>query len=996
MPRPSDHRLTALLGPTNTGKTFYAMERMASYGTGMIGFPLRLLARENYDKFVSVKGRHQVALITGEEKIMPLQPRYFICTVEAMPTSIPVDFLAVDEIQLCGDPERGHIFTDRLLHARGREETLFLGSDTIKPLMQQFLPSCQIETRQRFSELTYTGHRKISRLPRRSAIVAFSVNDVYHIAEAVRAQRGGAALVLGALSPRTRNAQVEMYQNGEVDYLVATDAIGMGLNMDIDHVALAAARKFDGSKPRDLRADEIGQIAGRAGRFKRQGTFGATNTLDHLDPVISSAVENHVFAPLTHLRWRNTDLDFKSLPALLSSLNKQPSDERLIPVRLADDHRALHALAKDSYVQSIATSRDMIGLLWDICQIPDFRQTLTDSHPLFLGEIFQALTAGDHRLNDDWVAQHIKRLNRTDGDIDTLLARIAHIRTWTYVTHINEWLHNAEEWQDKTRRVEDILSDALHDRLMQRFVDRRSHHVLRQAKNDGTLTATLSPDGTVLAANRVLGHLNGWFFTMDEQTSNADKPALTKIAQQLLHTQIESALASFTAQANDNPAKDKVSINDDGAIVWRVMKDNNPTTAEDITIAQLVAGDNVYQPKLVLHDPSVLNDTQQKNLQQFLEDWLKAYTEKTLQPLLALKELPAIASTPRGIAFQVYEHGGVMLRQKAQDLITSLTTEDRQALHNLGIKLGAYFIYHREMLKTAALKHRAMLSRLANGFTAAQTPMPAQGNVSAKVPADAPRDFYFHLGFPVFQIQSFDKTETTETPQPIAVRADMVERVNSAVYDKAIEGVYTFDPALASTIGTSVDALQAVLHGLGFRYEERTVDVVATPIASEITLENSEVAAVPDAAETTETSAPAADNTLGNSEAAAQPDAATKITRVYHLKKAMPFFLRAPREDRLRQDRSNDGQRFKSRDQGSASTHDGGAQKSFNRDKKADFENKFKPKQSPGQYNKKAQDKSGFGNPRDNVIPVKAAKPTGHAAFAGLADLQGLLDAKKK
>ena len=973
----TEPRLSALLGPTNTGKTFYAMERMASYGTGMIGFPLRLLARENYDKFVAIKGRHQVALITGEEKIMPLQPRYFICTVEAMPTSIPVDFLAVDEIQLCGDAERGHIFTDRLFHARGREETLFLGSDTIKPLLQQFLPKCQIETRQRFSQLTYTGHRKISRLPRRSAIVAFSINDVYHIAEQVRAQRGGAALVLGALSPRTRNAQVEMYQNGEVDYLVATDAIGMGLNMDIDHVALAAARKFDGAKPRDLRADEIGQIAGRAGRFKRQGTFGATANLDHLNPTISAAVENHVFAPLTHIRWRNPDLDFKSIPALLSSLSRQPDDERLIPVRLADDHRALHSLAKDSYVQSVVTTRDMVGLLWDVCQIPDFRQTLTDSHPLFLGEIFQYLTAGNHRLNDDWVAQNIKRLNRTDGDIDTLLARIAHIRTWTYVTHINEWINNAEEWQDKTRRVEDTLSDALHDRLTQRFVDRTSHQALRrtlqESKNDGTLQTEIAPTGTVLVNGRPLGHLQGWFFMLDEQVSATERAGLTKVAQQLLHSHIETALADFSTQA-----KDHASVSDQGEIVWSVKKDNNPTAVDQLTIAKLVAGDNVYQPKIVLHDPSFLNDTQQKNLQQFLEDWFTVQQGKILQPLLALKDLPTINSTPRGIAFQLYENGGVMLRQQVQDLITSLTTEDRQVLHNLGIKLGAYFVYHREMLKTAALKQRAILSRLANGYTADETPLPAQGNVSAKVSADVPRDFYFHLGFPVF----LTKTADEATPsQPIAVRADMVERVNSAVYDKAVNGIYTFDPALASTIGTSVDALQAVLHGLGFRYEERTADANADATA---------------AAASTEASSTPADitDTTVTDEASKATDTEAKIVRVYHLKKATPFFLRPAREERT----------FKPRD----NQTDGSTKKPFTKDKKAAFEEKFgkggKPavaaKQSPGQFDKKkAEQKSNdtsFGNARDNVIPVKTAKPTGHQAFAGLADLQSLLEAKKK
>jgi ATP-dependent RNA helicase SUPV3L1/SUV3 len=947
--------LSALLGPTNTGKTHYAMERMASYGTGMIGFPLRLLARENYDKFVAIKGRHQVALITGEEKIMPLQPTYFICTVEAMPVSIPVDFLAVDEIQLCGDPERGHIFTDRLLHARGREETLFLGSETIKPLLQQFLPRCHIETRQRLSTLTYIGHRKISRLPRRSAIVAFGVNDVYNLAEQVRQQRGGTAIVLGALSPRTRNAQVEMYQSGEVDYLVATDAIGMGLNMDIDHVALAAARKFDGARPRDLRADEIGQIAGRAGRFKRHGTFGITADLTHLDPTLSAAVENHVFAPLTALRWRNRDLDFRSLSALLQSLNMPSKDERLINVRMADDHRALHHLSRDKTIQDIASTRDRVDLLWQICQIPDFRQMLTDSHPLFLSEIFLHLTQGTGCLPDDWVAQHIRRLDRTDGDIDTLLTRIAHTRTWTYVTHVHGWLRDGEAWQDKTRRIEDRLSDALHDRLTQRFVDRRSHHLLRQMKNDGNVPYTLAGDGTVTVNGRVLGVLRGWFFMVDATVAQSDKQATNKAAQNLLQGQVQAALDNFATQS-----KDHLNLDDNGNFVWSV-KDST----DSLTIAHLQAAENVYLPKVVLNDSSFLNEAQQKTLQQAAEDWFKAQQEKTLQPLLALADLPAISNTARGIAYQVYEQGGVLLRQDALELVKTLTPEDRQTLHNLGIKLGAYFIYHREMMKTAALKQRAILSRLKNGFTAEQTPLPAQGNVSVKLSADAPRNFYFALGFPVFM----------GAAEPIAVRIDMIERVNSAVYDKAVEGIYTFDPALASTIGTSVEALQTVLHGLGFRYEEKTEEPNKTIAEENAVMTDEGAGTVP-----TDT----APVTAITEEAGGDP-APSKILRIYHLKKAMPFFLRPAREHGPRDNKTP--AKFEK-------TQGGDKKKSFGKPQDA-----YAPKGTTNRpdFKKKATPaKKGNDDNRPNIAPVKSARPTGHQAFAGLSGLADLQSALKK
>src|SRR5215472_1657132 len=434
-PLSSAPRLVAVLGPTNTGKTHYAIERMLGHQTGMIGFPLRLLARENYDRVVRAKGARAVALITGEEKILPPNPAYFVCTVESMPLDRAVDFLAVDEIQLCADPERGHVFTARLLHARGLAETMFLGADTIRPLLRRLVPEAEYIARPRFSTLTYTGAKKVTRLPPRSAVVAFAVADVFELAELVRRQRGGTAVVMGALSPRARNAQIGMFQAGEVDYLVATDAIGMGLNMDVDHVAFARIAKFDGRGPRRLTASEIAQIAGRAGRHMSHGTFGTTAEQDLLDPDIVEAVETHRFDPLERLYWRNARLRFESLGALLRSLDERPRVPGLVPAREADDHLALQALAKIPDIAATASHPDAIRLLWEVCQIPDFRKVMSDTHARLLAQIYRHLVGRSGRLPSDWVATQVARLDRNDGDIDTLMARIAHIRTWTYIAH---------------------------------------------------------------------------------------------------------------------------------------------------------------------------------------------------------------------------------------------------------------------------------------------------------------------------------------------------------------------------------------------------------------------------------------------------------------------------------------------------------------------------------------------------------------------------------
>ena len=508
-------RLAAVLGPTNTGKTYLAVERMLGHESGMIGFPLRLLARENYDRIRRIKGDGAVALVTGEEKILPPGARYFVCTVESMPLDRPVGFLAIDEVQMAADPERGHVFTDRLLHARGVQETMLLGAETMRPLLRRLIPGLEVITRPRFSTLRYTGPRKATRLPPRSAVVAFSASEVYRIAETMRRQQGGCAVVMGALSPRTRNAQVEMYQAGEVDHLVATDAIGMGLNMDLLHVAFAGLAKFDGRGPRRLTPAELAQIAGRAGRHMNDGSFGTTAEMGALAPEMVEAIENHRFDAIAALMWRNSELDFHSVGSLMASLERRSPDPVLLRARAADDQQALAQLGKDPEILRRIGGPATVRLLWEVCQIPDFRKVMSDAHTRLLGQIFRHLTAPEGRLPTDWVAGHVARLDRNDGDIDTLMARIAHIRTWTYISHRAGWLADPGHWQEASRAVEDKLSDALHRVLTQRFVDRRQAHLLRRMKDGNALVGSVTRAGEVIVEGHGVGQLAGFRFIPD-------------------------------------------------------------------------------------------------------------------------------------------------------------------------------------------------------------------------------------------------------------------------------------------------------------------------------------------------------------------------------------------------------------------------------------------------------------------------------------------------
>ncbi len=677
--------VTAVLGPTNTGKTHLAMERLMGHQTGMIGFPLRLLARENYDRVVKAKGVNAVALVTGEEKIVPRGARYFICTVESMPLDRPVAFLAVDEIQLAADPERGHIFTDRLMRARGLTETMFMGSDTAARWIRHLVPDVSFIERPRLSTLSYSGAKKITRLPARSAVVAFSAADVYAIADLIRRQRGGAAIVMGALSPRTRNAQVELYQSGEVDYLVATDAIGMGLNMDVRHVAFASLRKFDGRSPRPLTKAEIGQIAGRAGRHMTDGTFGTTVEAGVMDADVVEAVEHHRFDPLPHLMWRNADLDFRSIDRLLRSLEARPPVPGLIRQQEAEDHQALQHLARDPEIVTLARDRHRIALLWEVCQIPDFRKLMTDAHVRLLGQMFRYLAAGPvlpGRLPVDWVAGQLARLDRVDGDIDHLTQRIAHIRTWSYVAHRGDWIADPGHWQARAQAIEDRLSDALHDALTQRFIDRRHAALHRHLQRGGDLYGTVTENDEVLVEGHAVGTLHGFTFTplkdMRDADSRVDAKPLLAAARRALGPAVAARARDLAADGDD-----RFRLSETGQVLWR-----------DAAVARLVAGDAPLRPLLQVLDDDLLDGRQRQAIEQRLKQWLGQYLRRRLQPLFLLAEAD-LPPAPRGLVYQLVEHLGALPRTEIAAQLAVLSREERKALNKLGLRLGRETIWLR-------------------------------------------------------------------------------------------------------------------------------------------------------------------------------------------------------------------------------------------------------------------------------------------------------------
>ena len=779
-------RVTAILGPTNTGKTHYAIERMLAHRTGVIGLPLRLLAREVYDRIVRARGPSVVALVTGEERIVPDRVQYWVATTEAMP-DIATDFVAIDEIQLCADPERGHVFTDRLLKMRGLHETLLLGSDTMRPAIAHLVPGVQFQRRDRLSTLSWSGSKKLSRMPARSAIVGFSVDDVYAMAELIRRQKGGCAVVMGALSPRTRNAQVAMYQAGEVDYLVATDAIGMGLNLDIRHVAFSATHKFDGRRVRPLFPHEIGQIAGRAGRHTESGTFGVTGEAEILDEGLVDAIENHRFAPIQRLTWRNSELQFGTLDRLVETLEAPSGHALLGRGRDADDVQALKTLRDLPEIRDRVQGGQDVRLLWDVCRVPDFRGISPAEHTTLLARIFGFLQDG--AIPSDWLAKAVRRIDLTQGDIDALSKRLAYIRTWTYVAQRSGWVQDESHWRGETRAVEDRLSDALHAALTQRFVDRRTSVLLRRLKQKESLVAEVNDKGEVTVEGEFAGRLEGFRFRPD-QTGSADE------ARMLNRASYEALRPEFHLRADRfyNAPDTELDYTEQGGLMWGGS-----------AVGKLVRGSDALHPGVdVFVDEEAgaeIADKVKRRLQHFIDRKIAALFE----PLLALQRDEALTGLARGFAFRLVEALGILPRDAVAAEVKDLDQDARGALRRHGVRFGQFTIFMPALLKPAPTRLRLVLWSLAEGLdTFPESPPP--GLVTIPHIADVPDNHYTLSGY--------------RPAGDRAIRIDMLERLADLLRTQDTRGGFEANADMLSITGMTLEQFARLMEGLGYAAEK--------------------------------------------------------------------------------------------------------------------------------------------------------------------------------
>jgi ATP-dependent RNA helicase SUPV3L1/SUV3 len=802
--------VTAVLGPTNTGKTHLAIERMSAHSSGLIGLPLRLLAREVYNRLVERLGTELVALVTGEEKIKPRHARYWVSTVEAMPRDLDVSFLAVDEIQIAADLERGHVFTDRILNRRGRDETLILGAATMRGIVERLLPGISVVTRPRLSQLNFAGDRKITRQPRRTAIVAFSADEVYAIAELIRRQHGGAAVVMGSLSPRTRNAQVAMFQSGEVDYLIATDAIGMGLNLDVDHVAFASDRKYDGYQYRRLTPSEFAQIAGRAGRATRDGTFGTTGRCAPFEPELVNALQNHSFESVKQLQWRNSALDFASLGALQATLALSPRHEALTRAPVAEDIRVLDHAARDADVRDMTKNAAAVERLWDVCQLPDYRKIAPAAHAELVTTLFGFLMK-QGRIPDDWYAAQVAQADRTEGGIDTLSARIAQIRTWTFAANRPDWLADPEHWQATARAIEDKLSDALHERLTERFVDRRTSVLMRRLRENATLETEISKTGDVVVEGHTIGRLDGFMFAPDAAEGGSEAKALQAAAQKALAGEIDARAAKLAGAADD-----QFALASDGTLRW--MGD---------AVGKLTAADNVLEPRIRLVADDRLSGAPRESVQARLDLFLSAHLTKLLGPLFELSKAEDVTGIGRGIAFQLVEALGVIERQKIASEMKDLDQTSRATLRKYGVRFGAYHIYLPALLKPAARSLASLLWSLKHDSVDLAALTSAQhlaGTGRTSFPADKAldRDAYRTLGYRLAGER--------------AVRVDILERLADLIRPAlswregsalpkpagAFDGrSFIVTQAMTSLTGSAGEDFASILRALGYRMDRR-------------------------------------------------------------------------------------------------------------------------------------------------------------------------------
>jgi ATP-dependent RNA helicase SUPV3L1/SUV3 len=782
-----DSKLVAVLGPTNTGKTHLAIERMCAHSSGMIGFPLRLLAREVYDRVVAIKGKGEVGLITGEEKILPPKARWLLCTAESMPMDRDVAFLALDEAQIGADPERGHVFTDRLLHARGREETMILGSESLGGMVRALMPKAEITKRPRFSTLSYAGAKKLSRLPKRSAIVAFSAEEVYAVAEMLRRARGGAAVVMGALSPRTRNAQVAMFQAGEVDYLVATDAIGMGLNMDLSHVAFASLNKFDGHRQRRLTLSEMAQIAGRAGRHQRDGTFGSLGGEEMFRPEEIEAIEEHRFPRIEHLYWRDGDPDVSTLSTLIAALEARPDLPQLRAAPEAVDLAVLKRLAEDPQVVDRARHPARVARLWEACGLPDFRKVGPEHHAKTVARIYRHLTEGSGHIPTDWFAAEIARLSEVGGDIPALGGRIAAARTWAYIAHRADWLADPQHWAALTEALEEKLSDALHKKLTERFVDRRTTVLMREIGADpAMLDVTVADDGVVSVEDEPIGRLDGFAFSVDPSARVGERKRLLAAAERRLPKERARRAQALV----DAPDKEFSLTPDPIGIAWR-----------GTLVARLAPGRTLLEPRVVPEAAiGLLSATDRERVGVRIDNWLAATLQRHLSPLIAMAATGGDLFTPprvRALLAPLAASGGSIERAAMDAPLAALDGDDRRILRAAGLTVGTLDLFDARLLKPEPLRLIATLR--AARSKAPMLALPAPGVTVTDIPE------------PMSGYRKFGAKQ---------VRIDLVERIARALHDRRKARLpFIPDPALATSFGVDAATFDQILRACGFRSE---------------------------------------------------------------------------------------------------------------------------------------------------------------------------------
>ena len=790
------NKVTAVLGPTNTGKTFLAIETMLSFNSGMIGFPLRLLAREVYDKVINKIDPSKVALITGEEKIIPLNAKYFLCTVESMPIDKDLEFVGIDEIQMCNDHERGHIFTDRLLNLRGEKITMLMGSNTIKSIIEKLDEDIEFINKERFSKLSFSGHKKISRIERKSAIIAFSTEEVYAIAELIRRQKGGSAIVMGSLSPKTRNAQVNLYQSGDVDYLVATDAIGMGINMDLDHIYFSNIKKFDGNKNRRLNLYEIGQIAGRAGRFRNNGYFGITGDCSEISSEEAEVIEEHKFTEIENIFWRNSKLNFNNKLDLLKSLDEKPNKNWLKRINECEDEKVLKYFLKDSKNISIENNEENLKIIWECCQIPDFVKKTYGHHIEVVSKVFQFLTGKTKKIPNQYMKEQLSTLDKLDGNVDSLSNRIANVRTWAYVSNKSNWVENQDYWIERTKNLEDKLSDRLHEELTKTFIDKRASVLAKGLKQDILFDTQILDEEKVMINQQYIGHLKGLKLELDLKTDalDADIKSLKKAARQNVSPEIIKRISQIIETG-------LIELKDNFEIYWK----NYP-------IAKLTPGSDYLNPQIHLIIDDMIEHDEKLKLNTYLQKWINEKIKTELKSLIELKNIKESNPELRALSYHLYENNGVVKRENVSNYLNKLDQEQRKKLRRIGVKFGRYHIFLFNLFKPSSVSLRILLWKSFNEKNLNLLP-PTFGLNFLEEKGEIDKEFMLLCGF-----EKFDK---------FFVRIDILERLFILILNsnKEKNNEIKLIPEMLNLLGSNKENFIKLLQSMGYNIYKKEKDI---------------------------------------------------------------------------------------------------------------------------------------------------------------------------